>query len=152
MKLWALVGRIAFWVGWPALWFYLRLGGERTRVLVVCGDRLLVTRSWLGSGKWGLPGGGVHAKESPLHGALRELREETGLELTAEQLQFHSKGSHTRRGLRLRYQLFTATLNEAPSVQPQRGEILAARWLHHAEPQPGNAEPDVLMAVRSWWG
>ena len=39
-----------------------------------------------GQDHWDLPKGGPHAGESPLHAALRETREETGLDLTAEAL------------------------------------------------------------------
>jgi 8-oxo-dGTP diphosphatase len=35
---------------------------------------------------WGLPGGGVELKESPEQGAVREVREETGYDVTLDRL------------------------------------------------------------------
>lgn len=40
-----------------------------------------------GQNHWDLPKGGAHEGESPLQAALRETREETGLELVAEALR-----------------------------------------------------------------
>lgn len=48
------------------------------RVLAFDADeRVLLIRHSYGSGKWMPPGGGLGWRESPLAGALRELREET---------------------------------------------------------------------------
>ena len=38
------------------------------------------------NGKWGLPGGGIKKRESPLDGAVREFQEETGVELEKDKL------------------------------------------------------------------
>ncbi|HVX24484.1 MAG TPA: NUDIX hydrolase [Candidatus Saccharimonadales bacterium] len=152
MRLWAFAGRITYWLAWPFLWAYLRLDGERTRVAVVCGDQLLLTKGWLGSGRWALPGGGLHRGEEAIAGALRELREETGLTLQPSQLQFHSEGNLNRNGPGFRYQLFIAELKTPAKVRPQRGEILITEWVGHATLHANNAESAVLLAVHAWWG
>jgi 8-oxo-dGTP pyrophosphatase MutT (NUDIX family) len=61
------------------------------RVLVVDGaDRILLLRftndALAGGGGWITPGGGVDAAESLVDAAVRELREEIGLIVTAEEL------------------------------------------------------------------
>ena len=52
--------------------------------LCVDAGRVLLCRSapgyWSGIGSWTLPGGGLDFGEAPRDGALRELREDTGLE------------------------------------------------------------------------
>src|SRR4051812_17481145 len=79
-----LLGTIAFWLSWPALWIYLR-GSQRTRVLIVCDEEILLVRGWLSTGQWSLPGGGLHKNEDPVAGAQREVAEEVGISLTASQ-------------------------------------------------------------------
>lgn len=51
-------------------------------VVAPCGDgrRVLLIRRG-DSGAWALPGGMIEAAEYPMHAALRELREETGVDL-----------------------------------------------------------------------
>jgi 8-oxo-dGTP diphosphatase len=54
------------------------------------GDRVLLlrkARGLFGAGKWNAPGGKLLTNEPPETGAAREMREETGLSVSA--LQFH---------------------------------------------------------------
>ncbi len=55
-----------------------------SEVLVVRDRRVLLVRRAIepGKGKWDIPGGFLEAAEHPEAGALRELREETGLAIT----------------------------------------------------------------------
>ena len=50
-------------------------------VVLLTGTRELLLCHVTGQRHWDLPKGGIHADESPLQAALRETREETGLEL-----------------------------------------------------------------------
>jgi len=59
--------------------------GVRGIVLNDKGEMLLVRHSY-GSRKWFLPGGGHHKKESPDETMVREMREETGLEVRVQSL------------------------------------------------------------------
>ena len=45
------------------------------------------TDQWM-PGKWSLPGGGKREEENLLQGAIREVKEETGLEIMPDDLQF----------------------------------------------------------------
>jgi putative (di)nucleoside polyphosphate hydrolase len=56
-------------------------------ILILTGQRELLLCHVTGQDHWDLPKGGAHDDESPLQAALRETREETGLELAAEQLR-----------------------------------------------------------------
>lgn len=57
--------------------------------IVVChhDGRLLLVKQRLGEGRWGLPGGLLKSREQPVDCAVREFREETGLELQPGRLR-----------------------------------------------------------------
>lgn len=127
-RIWELIGRIAFWVCWPALWVYLRIG-RRTRVLILAEGRALVVKGWFGSGDWQLPGGGVHRGEDPKQGAAREVYEETGIKLTAEQLQWLYYAKTRQRGLVFKYDCYFVELPKMPKIRHQKLEIIGSTWL-----------------------
>jgi len=52
-------------------------------ILILNAQRELLLCHVTGQDHWDLPKGGAHADESPLQAALRETREETGLDLAA---------------------------------------------------------------------
>src|SRR5579859_2651977 len=89
-RAWQATGWVAYWLSWPIIWLNV-YGSQRTRVLIVCGNDVVVTKGWLGSGKWILPGGGVNKGENSLDAALREVNEETGLHLPPRQVKRHSE-------------------------------------------------------------
>jgi 8-oxo-dGTP pyrophosphatase MutT (NUDIX family) len=127
-RLWTRLGQLGFWVAWPLLWIYLRRG-ERTRVLIVSEGQALVVKGWLGSGKWVLPGGGLHRGEDAKAGALRELYEETGLRLQPEDLQDGGFGKVTDSGLTFRYQAFVVMLPVQPFSRRWSLEIIETTWV-----------------------
>lgn len=51
------------------------------RVVVRHGDDVLLIRHTYGTQAWGVPGGGMKKDEDPVEAAIRETREETGLEI-----------------------------------------------------------------------
>jgi len=91
-------------------------------------DRVLLVgqhRYTLGAYSWEIPVGGVPPGESPLDGAARELREETGVEATdwRELLRYHLSNS----------------------ITDETGVVFAARALRHGESHP---DPTEELAIR----
>lgn len=148
-KLWNKVGRVAFWTCLPALYVYLRRG-TRTRVLIVSEGKALVIKSWLGTGKWSLPGGGLHVGEDPVVGAVREVREETGIELSPSKLAPMGEAEYSRYGLRFKYHMFTAELPAMRELVLGTPEIGEAAWLSPDKLNIQNADPDVVNLLRLW--
>ncbi len=151
-KLWVLSGRIAYWLSWPLLFLYLQRS-ERTRVLVVCGDEVLVVRGWLGNGRWCLPGGGIHRNELPKDGAVRELMEETGIEANATDLQFiFSRKSTQKHGPGFKMHIYALTLANKPKLLKQKLEITHILWMKKRDlldsPQVEDDAKDIVTAMR----
>lgn len=149
-KLWKTLGTVAFWLSWPLLWLYLRRS-RRTRVLVVCGKEIILIHGWLGSGEWSLPGGGLHRKESITEGVVRELREETGVNIQHTQLTELFEGTYRAHGLKFPYTCFVLELSEKKDVRPQRFEIIDALWVGVKDIKTMPTGPDVRAAVQTWF-
>ena len=128
-KLWNFVGVAAFWLSWPALWLYLR-GTKRTRVVVVSGkNNILLVKGWYGAGQWGLPGGGVKRGETPVQAAMREIEEETGLKLEADQLTFADQLKAKEYGLRCPSGIYLVKLKNQPKLKPRKWELRDVAWV-----------------------
>lgn len=126
---WHKLGVIAFWLTWPGIWVYLR-NTRRTRLIISSGDnKILLTKCWLGSGEWILPGGGLHKGEAALAGAARELQEETGLALDGVELQFIAEQPVSDHGLRYTAVVYRIKLKTTPALRRQKFEISEAEWM-----------------------
>lgn len=89
---------------------------------VACGRRLLWVQRDIEPkrGLWAIPGGYVEGGETLAAGAARELREEAGVDLSADQLQFYMTGTITF--IHQVYVGFRATVNSdacAPGIESQ---------------------------------
>lgn len=127
-NLWNLTGRLAFWATWPAMAATIYFT-KRTRILVVAGDEILLTKGWLGSGQWALPGGGLHRGEDPAEGALRELKEETGVLASKDQLKSLFSGRVMGETSTNYYiYAYALELSEKPQLTRQKGEIIELEW------------------------
>lgn len=147
---WQTLGTIIFWVTWPISWLHLH-GSKRTRLLIVKGSHIIVTKRWIGDGKWSLPGGGLHKEESSFDCALRELYEETGIHLKTTQLRRQRDLIYHHIGLSFNYVLFVGKVHKYYDVQHRPIELTQARWIDKSELSSRNAQPDVLSALHSWW-
>lgn len=127
-KIWQSLGIASFWLVSPALFFYLRLNA-RTRIIIRSEGKILLVKPWLGTGAWDLPGGGLHFKESPSTGAIREAYEETGIKLRKEELK--DMGSIKMRGVLVPYltYCFEANLKSNPNIKKQFVELIDIRWV-----------------------
>jgi ADP-ribose pyrophosphatase YjhB (NUDIX family) len=95
-------------------------------------DRVLVVRTtYLGPG-WMLPGGRVERGETPHAAAVRETREETGLEVNVERLVVVD--ARRLRGVSFVYRGTVV----GGSLAPQFGEIAEAGWVSRDEIASGS--------------
>lgn len=73
----SVVGFVRYWLAV----FRGRKGSMGVRVIVVADRRVLLVSHWFAPWAWTLPGGGVDPGEDPERAAIREVREETGIEI-----------------------------------------------------------------------
>lgn len=149
-NIWQSIGKTTFWLGWPALFAYLYFS-NRTRIVISYMDEVLLVKSWLGPGRWMLPGGGLHLREDTILGALREVREETGIELDPKQIKFLEKRRVSDHGLSSKMFIYTIELLKRPAFRPQKLELLDVKWFGVSD-IAGNK--DISQAskelIRSW--
>lgn len=128
MKLYYLIGRLLSPFGIAGLHLYSYLTRTaRTRV-VVQNERgeVLLVQTWLGGGKWGLPGGGTERGEAPEKAALRELKEETGI--VAHQSALRLFDTVMSAGHKEIVFLLTVSSDTLPKRLPNQFEIKEAGW------------------------
>lgn len=142
------LGRTLHWLMTPGLMLVLPFT-KRTRVLLRCGDQVVVVRAWLSDGRWQLPGGGLHRGETPAAGALRELREETDIILPLEKLG-DPRLCQFREGVkRFKYYLFTVEIGQAIPPRRRLPEIIDCEWVDYHTLSVDNAGSDVINAIET---
>ncbi len=118
-------------------------------VVINTEGKVLVEKQWIGTGKWQLPGGGLHKGESTLHGACRELAEETGVQLAPEALQDLGSAQCHDRGHTFTIYVFAAKVGDV-TLRRQRIELSDVVWLDPATLNSDNTRDDVLTALGFW--
>ncbi len=68
-------------LGLRTLWFITRPTTSGAKVVVVCGDEILLIKTTYGYA-YSIPGGGIKKGETPEEAALRETYEEVGIRLS----------------------------------------------------------------------
>lgn len=149
LQIWQQIGRALYWLLTPAISVIIRRT-TRARILLTCGDKVLVVKSWLGDGRWQLPGGGLHAGEDPLRGAVREMREETGLSLPLEVLSPPQKRRMREHARHYDYYLTTAVVGQPVPPHRQPYELVDVAWVPAAELTDRTAGQDVRDALATW--
>ena len=127
--------RTGLWLAYRVLRVYWRIFRPRTEgvcVLVWHGERLLVLRHSYKPGI-GIPAGAPHRGEAPRATALRELREEVGVELAPQALEPLAELHPTHEGKRDHLVAFEANVENAPPLRIDHREITAAWWTTRGE-------------------
>jgi len=146
-RFWQILGIIAFWVSFPLLIPYLNRS-ERTRIAIMSGQKMVVVKGWLGTGKWGLPGGGLHRGEAPLDGLLREVTEETGIHLAASQVHPIVTEPYRYHGVHFPCHYYVIKVSDLLPLQGQQYEIVDIAWMEQKRLTPKNSNLDVLRMLQ----
>jgi ADP-ribose pyrophosphatase YjhB (NUDIX family) len=92
---------------------------------------------------WDLPGGFIDKGESPQQAAVRELREETGLEFDG----LTQAGVIVEPLYRTIQILFVGQLDHTPELTPDGVEISELRWARPGELTMSRAAADTLLVL-----
>jgi 8-oxo-dGTP diphosphatase len=129
---------------WWRLWRTSQFGAL---VGIRHGDRVLLVRQSY-QPRWTFPGGGIDRGENAKGAARRELGEELGLEVTADQLEASITSTHAYLGRRDEVCFFTLRCETPPIVSIDGREIIEARWFTAAEMQPLALSPHIRDYLR----
>ncbi len=145
-KMLMIVGRICYWAGWPVFKIILSKS-KRSRGVVICKSRILVVKSWLGNGKWNLPGGGIKPGESAITAFIRELSEETGVVVNQSKVNKIGDFEYSNDRLTFRYSLFKIVVDKCQKIERQKNEIYQADWIDVRDLSTKNSNSDVCVAL-----
>ncbi|MCW2763742.1 MAG: hydrolase, partial [Marmoricola sp.] len=117
------------------------------RLLLVCGDEILGVKGWLGVGKWVLPGGGIQRGEDIQSGLLREVYEETGIQLKSGQVRALKSEKYSIHGFSYLCHYFVAEVAAKPPHRRRPFEIVDIGWSNKRQVTSKTHNPDVIRAL-----
>ncbi len=116
-------------------------------MLLFVGEEVLLLRGWLSDGKWQLPGGGLHAEENPKAGMIRELQEETGLNLKPNEIIGLAVENYSEKGFSFECHYFMARINKKEFPGSKGMEISGHTWIPASRITQKNTGKDVARAL-----
>ena len=102
---------------------------------------------------WGIPGGVVDAHESPLQGALREVKEELNLTISKETLSlvclgYYSGSGYKTESLQFMFYGGVLTQEQIENISLQEDELTEYRFFEKEEAIPLLSNPKLGKRVR----
>lgn len=141
---------------------HMKIDVESAGVVIVISnqnekDKVLVQVRASEKNRLGIFGGGIEEGETPIEGAIRELKEETGIEVNKEQLDFFEINEHDleyKNGDKVNYiaHIYTLKLSEYPVIKldsESNGVIVISKENYG---DFANVEDTkVLQLHKCWW-
>ena len=143
---------VLFTLCWPLIAIYSPLR-VRSRILIIHNNTFLAVKHTFGRSTWGLPGGGVKIGESHKSAAIREAREELGIELNESQVQqllpvkLYNEGGHL-----CRYAMYVVDIQQLPAISLNTHELESYAWLAVDAPKLAHHTATAVSSARDQLG
>jgi ADP-ribose pyrophosphatase YjhB (NUDIX family) len=122
--------RVAYFCAYRAMRTYWKIRRPTTHGTLVAlwnrGEILLVRNSYVPY--YSLPGGYMRRGEEARDAVIRELREEVGIGVTANQLELVLDKTHEWEGKHDHVQIFSVDIPSRPEIQVDHREVIEASW------------------------
>lgn len=141
------MSRLSYYLMWPVFRLHLH-NTTRARVLIVCGDEVLLVRPRFDKPVWKMPGGGLKPNEQPSAAAVREIWEELGLEIQEDKIT-HLFNKAIRHDGYAYTSVFMAVEVPDKNFAKHWLELKDAKWFNRgALPEP--TQPLVARAIKAY--
>lgn len=114
------------------------------------GKILLVKNSYLNY--FSLPGGYIRQGEKAVTAAVRELREEVGINVREEELQLVLETEHDWENRRDNVSIFALEVAEKPYITVDNREVVSATFYSPAEALAMNLFPPITTCIKNYCG
>jgi 8-oxo-dGTP pyrophosphatase MutT (NUDIX family) len=108
-------------------WRLFRQATHGVQIVVWIDNQVLLVRNSYRAG-YTFPGGHINHKETTIQAAVRELREETGVLVSSNQLQEIKSITYFRSGVLCSETLFKCQLKNMPEIIIDNREIIESRF------------------------
>jgi 8-oxo-dGTP pyrophosphatase MutT (NUDIX family) len=98
---------------------------------IICNDKMLLllrNEDKPQGGTYGVPAGKIDKDESPIQTVIREVKEETGLDVKEDQLEFQKIFQVVYDEYGFAFYLYNLYLDEEPEIKVNTGEHQSYRW------------------------
>ena len=137
----------------PVKWYWKRFNVKTSgvRIMLVCKGELVLVRHWYNS-LWVMPGGGIKRHEIPEQAAVRELREELGIEIS--QLDYAlGTYSNTKEGKNDTVHCFVVEMDARPVIRKRFNlEVSDIAWYPFDKVPAGTSGATVRRIVEHLQG
>lgn len=127
------------------------VGKISQKAIVVRDGKILLVRDPSDDAIWELPGGRLHAGETPQEGLLRELKEEIGVHASIQRVVHVEQFRHVKTGQEMFLVAYEATFSPDQEIQPLDGEVGEWCWITKENLYDQHIYDNCLRALKTYF-